>query len=718
MICVRLMQKTIVKTGLILCIIMSVFVDSGQAQSLKKARKLFQEEKYEQALIIFRDEQKTEQNPDYLLLRAICFYETKQIDHCLEDLKKLERFNTGNPENWKYAGLCLMKKGEYLEASRTLKKFISKVKPEHKDYASIILEIRRCGMALQRLRYVQSSFTENAGPIINSPGAEIRPVFSPNFQDRVYFSSSREGSTGGKRDSKGLLDETGGQYFLDMYYSDFSDGNWSTPTTFLPLLNSPKHDIVIDFNSDGNVMYYGVSADRQRFDYYSDTFSTTHHYDRQPLKIAFPLDGKKGDKDLFFYNDSLLLFASNHLPGYGGYDIFYCRKKDSVWTSPVNMGACINSSFDEVAPYFTKGGNTLYFASDRIDGFGGSDIFYVNFDHENHEWGKPQNVGLPVNSPWDENYFTLAPDGTNAIFTSNKPEGFGMDDLYIAYFKDQIIEQLLYAETPAFLSPASTKVTSDENESPAPRQKKEIRIRPLYYTSNADVLSNTNVPELVKLAETMLVYPDARLTIYSHSFQETARDMDLYLSMKRAENVRDYLIQKGIQTERIILKACGASFPLATPYINGIKSNIAERNNKRIDFLLTPITSDIEILVEDYGVSEPFRDEKFTEFRQSEDTLVFRLLLARTQQMYRHEVLNLFDPVYIEKIGSQELNAYLLGHFSMYADAWETQQSLRSDQGITSTIIPYYKGKPLAKELITYLSRELPELKIYLENEK
>ena len=690
----------------------------GFGQTLKKSKKLFQEKKYEQALLLLQEDKKTEQNPDYLMQRAICYYYTRQIDKSLEDLKKLERFNTGNPEAWKYTGLCMMKKSNYVEASRFLKKFISKIKPEHPDYKNIILEIRRCGMAYQRQRYPQSAFVENAGTTINSSGIECRPLFSPNFQDRIYFSSSRPGSTGGKRDDKGLLDETGGQYYLDMYYSDFFDGNWSNPTTFLPLLNTPKHDILADFNSDGNILYYGITSNLTQFDFYADTFSINNHYEKLPEKIDLPVNGQKGDKDLFFFNDSLLFFASEYLSGYGGFDLFYCQKNQGVWQSPVNFGPEINSPFDEVSPHMSIGGNTLYFSSNRLDGFGGLDIFHSSFDIENNAWRQAENLGLPVNSPWDENYFILSPDGTHAIFTGNQPSGSGKEDLYLAYFKDQIIEQLLYTETPAFLNPVLSITKEEENDVYKPRLKKEIRIRPLYYTNNADILSSANIPELLKLAETMLIYPDAKLTIYSHSFQETSRDMDLYLSMKRAESIKDYLNKKGIASERLTMKACGASYPLATPYINGIKSNIAERNNKRIDFQLTPITSDLEIVKEAYGIADLFKDEKLTNFLYAEDTLVFRLLIAETEQMYRSEVLNLYDEIYIEKTGNQVQYAYILGNFSRYNEARNVKNELFLNHGIKAEMLPYFKGKPLAKELFPYMSKELPELDKFINNEK
>lgn len=709
-----------VQPGLLLLLVgllVLVLPQTGTTQNLKQARLFFKNGEYEKALPGFEKDKKTEKNPDYLIERAICYFHTKQVQKCLDDLKKYETFNTGNPDVWMYYGLSFIRQGNYTEGARSLKKFVSLTKPEHPDYQTAIREIRRCGFALHLSPRSPLAFIETAGGIINSPGMEKKPVYSPNFQDRIYFSSNREGSTGGKRDKDGLLNEEEGKYYLDMYYSDFVDGNWTKPTTFLPLLNTPKHDIVAAFNPEGNILYYTTSVNFQEFDYFSDTFTTEYKIEQLPTRVVLPVDGKKGDKDICFFNDSLLLFASHHRPGYGGYDLFYCQKKDGVWNEPVNMGETVNSPGNDMSPFITKGGNNLYFSSDRIEGFGGSDIFKATFDYDKKTWKKPENLGIPVNSPWDEDHFIVSPDGINGVYISDKPGGSGESDMYMAYFKDQVIDQLLFAEVPEFVNPAAVSPENREEYTPKPRVKKDIRLPSVYYTSNNDVLSPSNISRIISLYENMVIYPDTKLTIYCHSFQESSRDMDLYLSLKRAESVSQFLVQKGVDPSRITLKACGSSFPLATPYINGIKSNIAEKSNRRIDFDLIPISSDIVIKQEDYGIAASFKDDKFQKFRQAEDTLVFRLLIAQTQQMYRNEVLNIYDDIYIEKTAGQESNQYLLGQFALYRDAADLKNELIRQHQIKAVILPYYKGKILPKELYAYKMNTLPELKMFIQNE-
>lgn len=695
---------------------------SGQsivgAQNIAQVKKWMKEGSYNKALNVLTKYDKIAKNPDHLLLRAICYYHTNQINNCLSDLKLHESFFTGDPLLWKYSGLCFLKKEKYEEASKNLKKYLSLSKSSQEDYQKIILEIRRCGRAQQIARKNLEAFVENAGSVVNSPENEWRPVYSPNFQDRLYYSSNKKGSTGGKRNQKGLVDDDEGQYFADMYYSDFKDGNWSEPTTFLPLLNTPKHDLIGDFNSEGNILYYGLTTDFVSFDYFSDTFSTEYVYDKVAVKVNLPLNGENGDKDLFIFNDSLLFFASRHLPGYGGYDIFYSKRKDEKWQTPVNMGPEVNTAFDEISPFISNGGNTLYFSSDRIDGFGGYDIFWTEFQNISRKWKEAANMGKPVNSAWDENHFLLAADGMSAVFTSNKEGGFGGSDIYITYFKEQKIEQLLFVDQPSFLDSFQVKSVVTGDSSVNKIQKKLLRLPSLYYFNNDDLLSSANIGLLSGLAENLLIYPDTRLTIYAHSNAESNRDMELYLTLKRAETIFSYLVQKGVDPYRIVIKACGSSFPVSPPFINGITSNVAEKNNKRIDFSLISISADINVTEERTNLSGVYLDERYELFRKAEDTLVFRLLIAQTQQMFRSELLNHYQEIFIEKSQNQPTNHYLLGQFATYEEAQKTKITLEQQYNVIAVMVPYYKGKPLAKELYGYMSKTMPELQKFVLNEE
>ena len=703
--------------NLFLICLLCLFVLQANSQNVNQIKKHIKVKDYSTALTMMANSSKVEKNPDLLLLRAVCNYHLDRIEQCLEDLKKQESFKTGDIDVPKYLGLAHIKILKYSDGAAFLKRYLSLIDHKHDDFLPMIEEVRRCGFALEILKTPQVAFVENLGSIINTPEEETKPVYSPNFQERVYFSSARPGSTGGKRNFAGLLDEKNGFYSADMYYSDYINGNWSEPTTFLPLLNTPKTDIVLDFNNEGNVLFYGTKQNNDLFEYYTDTFTIEYNYEKLPSKTGFPVNGQKGDKDLFLFSDSLIFFSSKQLEGFGGYDIFYSRFQNGAWEKPVNFGPEINSSYDDISPFLTKSGNILYFSSNRMEGLGGMDIFKAVFNTTKNEWSSLYNLGFPVNSPWDETGTVISPDGMNAIYSSNKAGGFGKSDLYTLYFKEQELDQLLFAESPAFMGIYTVSIRISRSKQENKIAKVDLLLKPLLYLSNEDVLSPANLTITTKLAENMLVFPDVHLIIYCHSFQETSRDIDLYLSLKRAETVGDFFIKKGIAPERITLKACGASYPVATPFINGIKSSIAEKNNKRIEFRMIETNPNFNVMYSDLSIPESFLDEKYSFFKQSEDTLVFRLLIAQSQQIFRNEVLNIFDDIIIEKTGFSDNNHYLLGNFSTYKEALSIKNELLDKYNISAKMIPYFKGKRLEREDFAVKIIELPELLLFVKNE-
>lgn len=120
-----------------------------------------------------------------------------------------------------------------------------------------------------------------------------------------------------------------------------------------------------------------------------------------------------------------LYFSSDMEGGYGGMDLYVIYREGSNWTAPINLGPKINSQGDEISPFLK--GKSLYFSSNWHAGFGGYDIFNVILN-ENNEWSAIINMGLPVNSPYDD--FDFMTINNNGFFTSNRSGGLGAEDIY------------------------------------------------------------------------------------------------------------------------------------------------------------------------------------------------------------------------------------------------------------------------------------------------
>ncbi|MEM9991681.1 MAG: hypothetical protein AAF738_07955, partial [Bacteroidota bacterium] len=147
------------------------------------------------------------------------------------------------------------------------------------------------------------------------------------------------------------------------------------------------------------------------------------------------------DSSLFFVNDSVVLFASQTLGGYGGYDLYLSRKVGKQWAAPQNLGEAINSSSDELAPFLANDGLTLYFSSNDVRrSMGGFDLFKAKFSLDDEGWSSAQNLGLSINSTQDELCFRPSSNGRQAFFCSNNIRGQGGYDVYRAYLSNLLEE--------------------------------------------------------------------------------------------------------------------------------------------------------------------------------------------------------------------------------------------------------------------------------------
>lgn len=117
----------------------------------------------------------------------------------------------------------------------------------------------------------------------------------------------------------------------------------------------------------------------------------------------------------------IIYFVSDCPGGKGGMDLWYAYYdiEKNYFKEPKNLGSKINTEGDEITPYFDQNNHTLYFSSNGLPGLGGFDIFKSS--GELNKWSQPENIGYPVNSSYDDLYYTITKNRKEAFLTSNRP---------------------------------------------------------------------------------------------------------------------------------------------------------------------------------------------------------------------------------------------------------------------------------------------------------
>ncbi|ADQ18581.1 OmpA/MotB domain protein [Leadbetterella byssophila DSM 17132] len=129
--------------------------------------------------------------------------------------------------------------------------------------------------------------------------------------------------------------------------------------------------------------------------------------------------------------DAKVLFFISDMPGgFGGTDIYYSVINNGKFSRPVNAGSKVNTSGDELFPFMDEGGN-LYFSSNGHAGLGGLDLFVLDWDFQKMEARDlVRNLGAPLNSSFDDFGIIANRDRTEGYFSSNRKRGGNDDDIY------------------------------------------------------------------------------------------------------------------------------------------------------------------------------------------------------------------------------------------------------------------------------------------------
>lgn len=706
---------------------------SAQKEILKIADSYFANEVYQKAAKYYLSAGKQAAAKDIRYKLAVCYYETNDIVSAKKLFGKLNQEQYDKKELSYYMAKIAHNEWEFERAISHYKAYLRKLPSNHKDRKMVIGLIKRCANGLKLKYQPQRSFIENMGPKINTEHDEFGVVQSKNNPDRFYLSSNREGSTGGKRNNKGLKDEEYGNCYSDMYLVEGKEGIWNDVKPLGELINSPQHDVIHGFNQDGSVMYFskGYSYDEARI--LVDTFKMERSAEDYPAVFLAKIKGDLGDRHLNIYNDSTILFSSKRKGGFGGYDIYVTQLRSGRWTEPSNLGSNINTPYDEISPFLSNDGRKLFFSSNNEKSIGGFDVFQSVFLPEQVDWSMAQNLGMPVNSGNDDMDYMVAQGGKTALFTSDRKEGYGGKDIYISYLKDIETAQLTSGLAEVLFIPQNasediassadgtvelTAAESATTTAPAPIKVREYVITPLYYGDDELLLTPKNKRQLDRIIEMMQVYPTIQIELTCNTAEEGINAYELYFSVKRAEKVVDYLKKNNVDLNKIHVKGLGNNYPMAKEIKSGGSLKLSQRNNRRIDILVHN-AEDLPLKLSfDYpDLPQELQDYKFEEYKSSIAGLSYKVEIVKVNQLYQNDILSNYDDATIEKNLMDNSYHYTLGLYNRYNTVRVLKDQLVGGEFKNAKVIPYMNGLRIKASEINKYTTEHPDLLKYIAGE-
>ncbi|WP_460581771.1 OmpA family protein [Hymenobacter arcticus] len=291
-------------------------------------------------------------------------------------------------------------------------------------------------------------FVKNLGPTVNTQYAEHSPVISSDDKTLIFTTRANPADIPGLQQRVGKKDiAADGEYYEGIVETHRIDAdNWEKPRSLATALNSKGHDASDQlFDNDTKLLMYRDDEDGDVF-----VSSKTQGGDwGQPTKLNSNVNSKAREGDAYITPDGLTLyFSTGKYSEDNNLDLYYStRTAGGDWGTARSLGGAINTKEDDDSPYLSRDGKTLYFASKGHNTMGGYDIFQSKYDSIGHKWSRPENMGYPINTPDDDSYYRLAPDGTYAYLSSYRIGGYGEKDIYtISYIKNITIKGAVYSK--------------------------------------------------------------------------------------------------------------------------------------------------------------------------------------------------------------------------------------------------------------------------------
>ncbi|TVR81203.1 MAG: hypothetical protein EA412_03575 [Chitinophagaceae bacterium] len=396
------------------------------------------------------------------------------------------------------------------------------------------------------------------GPPVNTYENEGAHCISPDGRFIFFTACNRPGNLGN----------------CDIYVAERRGERWSRPQNLGPVVNSTSWDGHPSISPDGRKLFFSStrSGGFGGQDIWVSTLSEKGEW-QKPENLGPEINTSGDERTPFIHFDNqTLYFASDGLPGMGGFDVFKTQYVDGKWAVPVNLGYPINSAGNDMGLFVSATADTAYIASDRFGKPDLLDIFYFELYEEMRpnpsSWISGRVLDKVTRKPVQASVEIRNIENAQmvAAVTSDPADGSFLISLPLGgrYAYHAKAENYLFYSESFDVTDSDKKSFDLEILLPPLDKGAEIVLRNIFFDHDKYDLTEQSTLELELLADLMKVNPELHIEIQGHTDNTGNAAYNKTLSEKRAESVRNYLLKTGdISSERLTYKGFGQENPIA-----------------------------------------------------------------------------------------------------------------------------------------------------------
>lgn len=413
--------------SLLLIIFFTTTAALAQKNFTEDAERAFKGESYYSAIDLYKKAYSKEKNRD---VKTDIIFKIAECYRLIENPREAEAWydkaiKAQYPDPIVYFQMAevLRIQGKYDEAISEYNRYAAKVP----DDQLVKKRLQASDQAQKWKSNPENYNIENMG-LINSKAHDFSPVIASSKGDAIVFTSMRQSAFGNEIDSRS------GQSFSDLYISELDRrGKWSNPVVLPEPVNSPFNEGAATFDAKYQNIYFTRCGLEKKKVIGCQIFVAKKQGKGWAVPDTVPLgidDSTTVGHPAMSPNEEFMIFASDMIGGYGGKDLYYVEydKKKRTWGEPVNLGSDINTKDDEMFPFVHANGN-LYFASNGHPGMGGFDMFIAE-KTGTRTWKNVKNLKAPLNSAANDFGIVFEGEKDQGYFSSDRPGGKGGDDIY------------------------------------------------------------------------------------------------------------------------------------------------------------------------------------------------------------------------------------------------------------------------------------------------